>query len=191
MAIYTRTGDKGKTSLRDGKRVLKSDPRVESYGNIDELSSLIGVAIAQVENSKSKSKTYIEIVDELQKIQNDLFEIGANLADPKAKNAKNFNIFLKQRVDEFEKQIDEMTKKLPEITHFILPGGSLFGANIHLCRTFCRRAERFIVRLSQKEVIDDMIVVYLNRLSDFLFEAARLVNFLDKKKEFIWTEKIK
>ena len=183
MTIYTRTGDKGKTSLRTGKRVSKSNIRVETYGTVDELNAMIGLAIAETSNKQIK--------DQLVMIQNDLFELGANLANPNAKNSKKLNEFLKKRVMEFEKEIDEITQKLPQITHFILPGGSNLAVSLHLCRTFCRRAERRVVELSGKQVVDENVIMYLNRLSDLFFALARHANFLDKEKETYWVEKIK
>jgi len=178
MTIYTRTGDKGKTSLGTGKRVSKSDIRVEAYGTVDELNSSIGVAIAEISNIK----------EELIQIQKDLFEIGTYLANS-AKTDKNLNDYLKQRVLDFEKEIDLLTKKLPELTHFILPGGGKIGAFLHLSRTICRRAERRIVELAKNETINEQVIVYLNRLSDLLFTMARSVNLKEKKKEIVWTKK--
>lgn len=174
MSVYTRTGDKGKTSLFAGKRVSKASLRIEAIGTIDELDSAIGVAIAKIKDKGLKIK------DELIIIQNDLFDIGANLANPSSK------INLRIRVQEFEKIIDDLTKKLPELNNFILPGGSLAGANLHMARTVCRRAERRITELFEKEKVDESIIIYINRLSDFLFMIARFINHKEKKKEVIW-----
>src|SRR3989344_3696019 len=171
MAIYTRTGDKGKTSLFDGKRVLKSDKKVETYGTVDELNSAIGAASAFI---KIKS-----INKELEEIQNDLLEIGSSLAVSTTLPADQ----LKNRPQEFEKLIDKLTKQLPPLSQFILPGGGKGGAHLHVARTIARRAERRVVGLSRTEKVDEIIIIYLNRLSDLLFTMARFVNFKEKKKE--------
>ena len=179
MPIYTRTGDKGKTSLFDGTRVLKSDKRVDTYGTIDELNSMIGAAISQLKTRESK------VTNELQNIQHDLLDIGSALATPHPMPVEG----LEKRPKEFEKLIDDFTKKMPEITYFILPGGGKAGSFLHVCRTITRRAERQLVALMQKEKIDTEIVTYLNRLSDLLFTMARYVNHIEKKKEIKWIKK--
>lgn len=182
MPIYTRTGDKGKTSLFDGTRVFKSDKRVETYGTIDELNSSIGVAVAEIKDIKRKIEN---VAEALENIQHDLFAIGSTLATPHPMPV----VGLENRPKEFETMIDSMTKKMPELKDFILPGGGKGGALLHVCRTVARRAERQLVALMQKEDIDTAIVVYLNRLSDLLFTMARYVNYLEKKNEIIWVKK--
>ncbi len=176
MAIYTRTGDKGRTSLFNGQRVSKDDLRVETYGTIDELNSAIGVAIAEVKSEKLKVKS------ELERIQNDLLDIGSTLANPQGDALQS----LKERVKDFERFIDQMTQKMPALSNFILPGGGSVGATLHLARAICRRAERKIVELNNKQKIDSNIIIYVNRLSDLLFTMARFANFKEKKKEIIW-----
>lgn len=178
MPIYTRTGDKGKTSLFGGKRVLKSDIRVDTYGTIDELNSVIGLVITNMQTKHKK------VANELEKIQHDLFAIGAYLANPKARSVKS----LSERVKEFEKMIDAQTKKMPELKNFILPGGGMIGAQLHQARTVARRAERGLVALMQKEEVDEQIVKYINRLSDLLFSTARFINHYEKKRETIWSQ---
>lgn len=175
--IYTRTGDKGKTSLFDGKKVLKSDRKVETYGTIDELNSVIGLASVFI---KDKS-----VLKELAEIQNDLLEIGSSLAVTDTLPLDQ----LKNRPEEFEKLIDKLTLKLPPLTQFILPGGGKGGAHLHLARTVTRRAERMVISLAQKEEIDPTLIIYLNRLSDLMFTFARYINFVEKKKENIWKKK--
>ena len=177
MPIYTRTGDKGKTSLFDGTRVFKSDKRVDAYGTIDELNSAIGVAIAQLKQAKVKK--------ELVKVQHDLLEIGSTLAQPAALPVTG----LGARPKDFEKLIDEMTGRMPVLKNFILPGGSQAGSQLHVARTSARRAERKLVALMQKEEIDDEIVKYINRLSDLLFTMARYINHLEKQTDTIWVKK--
>ena len=179
MPIYTRAGDKGRTALFGGKRVLKSDGRVDTYGTIDELNSVLGLVVALL------SHKHQVIKKELEKIQHDLFEIGSYLANPEAEPVKR----LITRVKEFEDIIDSQTKKMPELRNFILPGGGKAGASLHQARTVCRRAERRLVALMQTEEIDEHLVKYINRLSDLLFSSARFVNQKEKKKETIWSSR--
>lgn len=179
MAIYTRTGDKGKTALFNGKRVFKSDLRVSTYGTIDEVNSTIGVVISELKKNTKSIKT------ELEEIQHDLFAIGSSLAFPSSPPLDG----LEQRSLEFEKRIDEMTKKMPELKNFILPGGGKAGSMLHVARTQARRAERMIVELMQKEEIDEQIVKYINRLSDLFFTMARFVNHQEKEKEIKWKKR--
>ncbi len=181
--IYTKTGDRGKTSLFDGTRVDKDNIRIEAYGTIDELNSVIGVVCVI-------GKTHKKIGSLLQTVQNDLFAIGAHLANPSGTYEKKFIAHLDSKVFLFEKAIDDMTEKLPVLTNFILPGGGLTGSHIHLARTVARRAERTIVALAQQEEVDGSVIRYLNRLSDLLFTISRFVNFLEKKKETIWKKGI-
>jgi cob(I)alamin adenosyltransferase len=183
MPIYTRTGDKGTTSLFDKTRVLKSSDRVETYGTIDELNSAIGAAIAELRTKNQELRT---VKKELEKIQHDLLEIGSSLANPNALPVKG----LKDRPGDFEKLIDKMTAVMPELKNFILPGGSKAGALLHVARTVVRRAERRIVHLIQTEPIDPDVVIYVNRLSDLLFTMARYANHLEKKKETKWVKKV-
>ncbi|OGH48278.1 MAG: ATP:cob(I)alamin adenosyltransferase [Candidatus Levybacteria bacterium RIFCSPLOWO2_01_FULL_39_10] len=189
--IYTRTGDRGRTSLFDGKKILKSDKRVETYGTIDELNSAIGLAIAEISNvkfqisNKQKRNGLPLITDELEEIQNDLLEIGSSLAVSKTLPVDQ----LSSRPKEFEVLIDKLTSKLPPLNQFILPGGGKGGALLHVARTIARRAERRVVGLSKSEKIDPIVLVYLNRLSDLLFTMARFVNYKEKKREKIWRKK--
>jgi cob(I)alamin adenosyltransferase len=183
MKIYTRTGDRGKTSLFGGKRVSKASARVDAYGTVDELNSMIGVVIVQIENRKSK---IVNLKKELEAIQHDLFAIGSYLASPGSKGAEERVKNLEVRVKEFEELIDEMTKKLPELRNFILPGGGKVGSELHVARTICRRVERRLVAFIKKEKVGDGVLMYFNRLSDLLFTMARFANMKEKKKETIW-----
>lgn len=186
MAIYTRTGDRGKTSLFSGKRVYKDDLRVETYGTIDELNSLLGVAIAHISEKKEsarRGKENKEFKKSLLDIQSDLFYIGSHLADlPDAIE----DINLTEKIKQLELSVDKYLAVFPPITNFILPGGGKLGALLHLARTVTRRSERQLVRLSKKEKVDERVIKYINRLSDLLYAAARYANFLDEKKEIIW-----
>jgi cob(I)alamin adenosyltransferase len=170
MKIYTKTGDKGKTSLYSGKRVLKYDIRVETYGTVDELNSILGIALAHDIES--------ELADDISHISNTLFFLGSDLATPLDSNSK----FQPERINatpiEFlENKIDEYTEKMPPLTSFILPGGCKVASFLHQARTVCRRAERLAVQLAEEQNIGENPVIFLNRLSDYLFTAARYANF--------------
>lgn len=163
MKIYTRTGDKGQTSLFGGARVPKNDPNVEAYGTVDELSSTLGVARAVWPNAP--------IDAQLHQVQMDLFEIGAHLASP---GTSRFPGVDPARIAELETGIDQMESELAPLKTFILPGGSPAAAHLHVSRTVCRRAERLVVALHEQD--EAGVITYLNRLSDYLFVAARFAN---------------
>ncbi len=180
MKIYTKTGDKGETSLFGGKRVWKDDLRIQAYGTTDELNAVLGIAVAELSDT--------ELKDVISGIQNDLFTVGSDLASPLEKENKNFVI---PRVDlnfvtRLELLIDKFDSQLPVLKNFILPGGSKVSAILHHARTVCRRAEREVVALSRIEGINDQIEVYLNRLSDLLFVLARFENFSSKHPDIEW-----
>lgn len=172
--IYTKKGDKGETSLWGGVRVPKYSLRVETYGTVDELDSLLGVVGSKLKRGKIKK--------ELEKIQHDLLLIGSTLANPQADSLPQ----LSKRVEEFELLIDELTEKMPVLRNFILPGGGEAGALLHFARTLCRRVERRVVQLNSEEGVDEHIIKYFNRFSDLLFTLARFMNYSQKKKETIW-----
>jgi cob(I)alamin adenosyltransferase len=170
MKIYTKTGDKGTTSLIYGKRVAKNDLRVEAYGTCDETNSMIGLALSYLNKENFQGK---EIIDNIyHKIQTNLFHVGAELATPKGKDVKW--ALASSDVEEMETQIDKWNEALPELTNFILPGGHPAGAAFHVARTTARRAERCAVALG--EDVNPLVLAYLNRLSDLLFVTARYVN---------------
>ncbi len=165
MKIYTKTGDKGETSLYGGKRVSKSDIRIESYGTVDELNSYIGL-LGDLEVNINRKGI-------LKEIQDRLFTIGAALAaDPEKPQLKKPDL-LESDLEVLEKEIDLMQNILPEMKFFILPGGHQHVSFCHLARTVCRRAERLVVLLSETDPVDVIIIMYLNRLSDFLFVLSR------------------
>lgn len=180
MPIYTRTGDKGKTSLFDGTRVFKSHIRVDSYGTIDELNSVVGVAVSHIKKGKS-----VKVKKELEKIQHDLLDIGSGLAMPEGMPV----LGLDRRINEFEKLVDEIMEEIPRINQFILPGGTKTASFLHLARTVARRAERRIVELSKNEKIDNNVITYINRLSDLFYAMARYANFKENVSDVIWKKK--
>lgn len=169
--IYTRTGDQGETALFGGGRVTKSHPRVEAYGDVDELNASLGWAAAMAADGPTR--------DRLHRLQADLFTIGAHLATP-APGADRPKPWLPDlpvsRAAEIETWIDAADAELEPLRTFILPGGSPGAAALHVARTVCRRAERHVVRLALDEPLDPVILVLLNRISDYLFTAARLEN---------------
>ena len=179
MKIYTKTGDAGDTGLFGGGRVPKNHPRVEAYGDVDELNSHIGAAASFLKDEA--------LVTMLADVQKDLFSVGAQLADPGAKsqNRGKFQI-PRERVEALEKAIDVFETELPPLRQFILAGGGNAGALLHVARTVCRRAERRVVSLSEKVEVNPIVVEYLNRLSDFLFVIARVVNHREGKQEILW-----
>lgn len=174
MKIYTRTGDKGETGLIGGIRVSKNDPRIVAYGCVDELNSNIGLVIALLKNRN----LFSDLVDILILIQNELFVVGSDLADP---NYSLENKYETPRVHEkmalhLESIIDTFEKELKPITFFILPGGSIEASSLHVTRSIARRTETAVAMLSKDQTINPAILIYLNRLSDFMFIAARLLN---------------
>jgi cob(I)alamin adenosyltransferase len=181
MKIYTKTGDQGDTGLIDGSRVPKDDPRVSAYGDIDELQAVLGVI-------KSGLPAGSPIGSLLMTIQKDLFSLSARLADPKDKIAerKEKVITGDSRIEALEREIDHREADLPPLNAFILAGGGPTGAQLHLARTICRRAERAVVGLARQVPIDPVIVTYLNRLSDLLFVMARHENHKAELPEDKW-----
>ena len=176
--IYTKTGDRGKTSLFDGTRVTKDNIRLETYGTFDELSSILGIVQSFLKDKKQ--------VILLQSIQRDLLDIGARLANPQKKIEKSFVIYLDARIEFFEKTIDRLTAKLPALTNFILFTGNTPSSFLQLARSVARRCERRLVTLSQKETVDPSFIRYFNRLSDLLYTMGRFAN--KGKKEVTWTK---
>jgi cob(I)alamin adenosyltransferase len=168
MRLYTRTGDAGQTSLKGG-RVPKDDSRVEAYGTIDELNSFIGqTAAAALRTGKLD-----DLAEELQLIQQELFDCGSDLAFAKEPSVYKMNA---EPILRLEKMIDDYIGQAPEVTRFILPGGSEAASLLHVCRTVCRRAERRVVTLAAEHEINGEALKYINRLSDFFFAAARAAN---------------
>ena len=182
MKIYTKTGDGGETGLFGGERVSKNAIRIEAYGTIDELNAFIGLTIIEVSDKGVK--------DLLQKIQNWLFSIGADLATPDDEKTKKLNVF--RTPEEYylnlEKEIDKYENKLEELRNFILPGGTRGAALLHICRTITRRAERLVVALNNTVKIGNNIIIFLNRLSDLFFVLARFDNAISGTPDIKWNE---
>ncbi len=168
MKIYTRTGDQGETSLFGGKRVAKNDARIEAYGTVDELNSFLGAVTG---------------LDQIPAIQSDLFEIGAHLASPGTSRVPGVET---SRIEELERGIDAMERELQPLTTFILPAGAIAAAHLHVARTVCRRAERCVVALNDASEATQSTIAYLNRLSDYLFVAARFANLRAGVSDVAW-----
>lgn len=181
MKIYTKTGDDGTTGLFGGERRSKDAPRIEAYGEVDELNSLVGVV--------RSSDLPDDVSRLLEQIQSDLFVLGADLATPERKERKNITIprVTGDHVACLESAIDEFDEKIPDLTSFILPGGGMAGAHLHLARTVCRRAERRLVSLVRSEPdVGETGLIYLNRLADLLFVLARYCNMIAEEPETAW-----
>ena len=184
MKIYTKTGDKGETSLYGGTKVSKAAARVESYGTLDELNAFIGLAKAEISDEK--------VLNQLQKIQFDLFTVGSETATPTDKlilaNGKNrLDLMIsEEEITELERWMDDLDASLEPLQFFILPSGGKAAASVHVCRTVCRRAERAMVHLNETEEVRPELIKYLNRLSDYLFILARYISKISGEKEDFW-----
>ncbi len=177
MKIYTKTGDKGETSLIGGVRVKKSDLRIDAYGTVDELNSWIGI----IRNIQVPvAPTFF------QTIQETLFIIGSHLASHPEKGKMKLPEIHQSNILHLETEIDRMEESLAPLTHFILPGSSVENGYCHVCRTVCRRAERSVVELSLHSKVEPIIIQYLNRLSDYLFVYSRYVTLHQKGKDILW-----
>lgn len=181
--IYTRSGDAGTTSLATGQRIKKNSTRIEAYGTIDELSSNLGLCVA--------AKGCLEETQgQLKQIQNELFNIGSYLASAPAEGQKSACSSLQDcaRLNELEGWIDALDEQTPKVNAFILPGGVPSAAALHVARTICRRAERAILTLAEEEYVDPAVTRYINRLSDYLYIAARFLNFMSGEQEITWKQ---
>ncbi len=176
--IYTRGGDKGKTSLGRGERVAKHDPRVEAYGTVDEANSTIGLARNALQRTKLTEKVRADADAMLGRIQNDLFDLGADLCTPEGKSRRGEGALriVPAQVERLEKEIDAMNGELKPLNSFILPGGSEVASWLHLARTVSRRAERRMTQLAAKQPVNAEAIKYINRLSDHLFVLSRRLN---------------
>lgn len=182
MKIYTKTGDKGQTSLIGGTRVPKYHLRIDTYGTVDELNAYIGLVMCQP----------IEVQHQqlLKEIQDRLFTIGASLAADPEKSKMKIPDLKEEDILRLEQEIDAMNSLLPELKHFVLPGGNTIVAYCHIARCVCRRAERLTVELAANSFVDERVAVYLNRLSDYLFVLARKLTMDLKVEENIWIPRV-
>ncbi len=177
--IYTKTGDNGTSGLLGGTRVSKTDPRLEAYGTIDELNSWIGLISTTVTDARVK-----KVLPEIQKT---LFTCGSILATDTSKNMSKPPVTINSTITStLEKEIDRMQNTLPPLSNFILPGGSITASHCHIARTVCRRAERRVVALNNFVEIESQLVVFINRLSDYLFALSRFINFKSGNSETTW-----
>lgn len=179
--IYTKTGDEGETSLGNGERVSKTDLRIAAYGAVDELNSLLGVCLT--------CELPASFTERLTQIQNDLFDLGADLCVPETETPPDSNAHplrvTASQVSRLEDWIDELNEELEPLTSFILPGGSVAAAQLHLARAVCRRSELGVYQLMERETINPQVAIYLNRLSDLLFVMARVANG-NGKNDVLW-----
>jgi cob(I)alamin adenosyltransferase len=180
MKIYTKTGDTGTTALFGGRRISKGDLRIDSYGTVDELNSHIGLLMAEVNQEK--------LYEELLNIQSRLFTVGSNLASDPDKEMITPDIE-DSDIEALERSIDEMSASLTPLKNFIMPSGSRAIAQAHVCRTVCRRAERLVVTLSSQSTVDNIVIRYLNRLSDYFFVVARYISHTSEIDSIAWVPK--
>ena len=180
MKIYTKGGDKGETGLFGGERVPKDSIRIEAYGTIDELNSFIGLTIIEIKDQ--------EVKELLNRIQNNLFTLGSDLAAPdNEKNKKHYIPRIKEsHFEEIEKEIDKFDSRMEELRNFILPGGCKSSALLHICRAICRRSERRVVTLNNGVNLSPEIIIFLNRLSDLFFVLARYENKISGIEDIKW-----
>jgi len=181
--IYTKTGDDGSTGLGNGSRILKNSERVSAYGTVDELNSFIGLARSYIDNDKLN-----EVDNTLALIQNDLFDLGADLCIPDSDKSDHSLKIISSYVSNLEKEIDLLNKELNPLKSFILPGGTKIAAYLHVARTIARRCEREMIELNQTEgeSISEEAIQYINRLSDFLFVVARYANLKLNFDDILW-----
>ena len=184
--VYTRTGDKGETGLVGGKRVPKDSQRIEAYGTIDELNSVVGLArtFNDEKINISEAHRFLDVI--LRQIQDELFDLGSELATPPDFFQEGMYRVGEREVKKIEQLIDECQKELEPLKSFVLPGGGKIGAYLHQCRTVCRRAEREILRLSRVEELSEWPLKYVNRLSDLFFVLSRWISKQTGEGEYLW-----
>ena len=189
--VYTRTGDKGETALVGGKRVPKDAPRIEAYGTIDELNSIVGLArvFNEEQLNAGDAHRFLDLV--LRQIQDELFDLGSELATPDDFSYDGMYRVSEREVKKLEELIDECQKELGPLKSFVLPGGGKIGAYLHQSRTVCRRAEREILRLSRAEPLSEWPLKYINRLSDLFFVLSRWISKQTGEDEYLWQRGLK
>ena len=180
--VYTKGGDRGQTSLIGGERVSKAAPRIEAYGTVDEINATLGLVRTALETSAAGE----HLIPIIHRVQNELFNLGAELATPDPERRAKLPRVEQRHVDQLERDIDALNDDLPPLTSFVLPGGGAASAAFHLARTVCRRGERLIVALAADEDVGDLAVIYLNRLSDALFVFGRWAAHKDGRPEPLW-----
>ena len=183
MKIYTKTGDSGKTSLVEGTRISKAHLRIDSYGHVDELNAFLGLLAGHILN---KGRYPF-----LKNIQDNLFVIGSNLASDPSKRATRIPPIEESDIEQLETAMDQMDAQLPELRHFVLPGGAEVVSHAHICRTVCRRAERAATRLAETDEVPEMVLKYLNRLSDYFFVLSRMLAQEAGAEEVKWIPRSK
>jgi len=184
--VYTRTGDDGSTALVGGKRVAKDSPRIDAYGTIDELNSVVGLARVFNEESREAGEAHQFLDEVLCRIQDELFDVGSELATPPEFYREGMYRVGADEVKRLEKIMDRCQKDLTPLNSFVLPGGGRIGAYLHQCRTVCRRAEREILRLSRSEPVNRTLIRYVNRLSDLFFVLSRWISKQTGEPEYLW-----
>ena len=189
--VYTRRGDHGDTDLVGGARVPKDSPRIDAYGTIDELNAALGVARALNVGEIKRHKACKELDGILKKLQNELFDLGSELATPPESFQEGMFRVGKAHVDALERVMDRCQKDLAPLKSFVLPGGGRLSAALHVSRTVCRRAERDVLRLMRREEIGEWPLAYVNRLSDLLFVLSRWIGHHLKEEEFLWERPMK
>lgn len=184
--VYTRTGDRGETALVGGKRVPKDSARIDAYGTIDELNSIVGLARVFNEECLDAGEGHRFLDGVLCRIQDELFDIGSELATPPEFFQDGMYRVGEEEITRIEKLIDQCQEDLEPLNSFILPGGGRVGAYLHQCRTVCRRAEREILRVSRTEDINNRVIKYINRLSDLFFVLSRWIAKQTGEQEYLW-----
>lgn len=180
--VYTKTGDKGETTLAGGQKISKLSPRIEAYGGVDELNAFLGI----VGEYMKELDQLTELHNSILRIQNELFDLGAQLAVLKEDRRSDTPVIKQSDIERLEQEIDEMNKNLSPLKSFILPGGGKISAYLHVARTVCRRIERGLVHLLNSESLDGVEIPYINRLSDWLFVASRYVSWKQGREENLW-----
>ena len=189
--IYTKVGDKGKTMLANGEKIAKHDIRIEAYGAIDELNAFVGELVdLLMEYSLSSKELGPKETEPLRMIQQELFDIGGELATPmSALDTSKQQVVNSDDISRLENEIDKLNEVLPPLKNFVLPGGHRLNSKAHVCRTVCRRAERLIVRLKEQQSIRDEASIYVNRLSDWFFVFSRYLSLKVDAEEILWNQK--
>ncbi|MCK5075567.1 MAG: cob(I)yrinic acid a,c-diamide adenosyltransferase [Calditrichia bacterium] len=185
--VYTKKGDAGNTCLAGGQRVSKADKRIKAYGNVDELNAVLGIIVESI-NNKGDELAWIE--KKFLRIQNELFNLGAQLSVLTENRRENTPVITEKEIAVLEEEIDDFNSELPPLKSFILPGGGEVSAHIHFARTVCRRAERGIVELGENEKLDGTEISYINRLSDWLFVISRFISKKLNIKENYWQNNV-